>query len=248
MAEQADFILARMASAPQTNEVRRSGALLPGFLVIAKRFAKPLALSELGASAGLNLLWDRYRYAIGQGGWGDINSPVVIVPEWRGKPLPVAAASVAERAGCDLNPVDASNPEHRLRMLSYVWTDQADRLERARAALTMAAQQGVHVEKSDAIEWLRKRLARPFPGRTHVIYHTIAWQYFPKHLQKQGEDLVMQAGARATEAAPLARLQLETDDGEDGAGLSLQIWPSGERQAIGRADFHGRWVDWRGWQ
>jgi len=60
------FILDRLRSAPQTNEVRRSGALLPGFLTIAKLFGKPLMLSEIGASAGLNLQWDRYRYRLGE--------------------------------------------------------------------------------------------------------------------------------------------------------------------------------------
>lgn len=67
----ADFILDRLRSAPQTNEVRRSGALLPGFLTLAQMYGKPLVLSEVGASAGLNLQWDRYRYKLGDATWGD---------------------------------------------------------------------------------------------------------------------------------------------------------------------------------
>ena len=63
------FILERLASAPQTNEVRRSSALLPGFLTIATLTGKPLALSEVGASAGLNLQWDRYSYHLGDFRW-----------------------------------------------------------------------------------------------------------------------------------------------------------------------------------
>jgi hypothetical protein len=244
----ADFIAERMKSAPQTNEVRRSGALLPGFLTLGARFGKPLVLSEVGASAGLNLQWDRYRYKLGDSSWGNPDSPVVIGPEWRGNPAPQSDLVVQDRAGCDLNPVDAANPEHRTRMLSYIWADQSDRLARTRAALDLAAGYGLHVEKSDAIDWLKQRLASPFIGATHVIFNTIAWQYLPKPLQEEGETLIAEAGSRATLDAPLARLQLEGDGKPDGASLTLQIWPTGEKQEVGRADFHGRWVSWRGWE
>jgi hypothetical protein len=243
----ADFILERLKSPPQTNEVRRSGALLPGFLTLAQMFSKPLVLSEVGASAGLNLQWDRYRYTLGDMSWGDPASPVLIAPEWRGAALPVAEVTVAGRAACDLNPVDASDPSQRLRMLSYIWADQADRLARTRAALDLAARHRLHVEKADAIDWLKTRLAEPFAGSMHVIFNTIAWQYLPNALQDEGEKLIAEAGERATRGAPLARLQLEADGKPDGAALTLQVWPTGEKQEVGRADFHGRWVDWRGW-
>ena len=244
----ADFILERLKSAPQTNEVRRSGALLPGFLTLGARFGKPLVLSEVGASAGLNLQWDRYRYGLGETSWGDPASPVSIEPEWRGSSAPAGELSVMDRAGCDLNPVEASNPEHRMRMLSYIWADQNDRLIRTRAALDLAAKHDLHVEKADAIDWLKTRLSAPFIGATHVIFNTIAWQYLPKALQDEGEQLIAEAGSKATDDAPLAHLELEGDGKPDGASLTLQIWPSAEKQEIGRADFHGRWVDWKGWQ
>jgi hypothetical protein len=247
MRDHADFLLERLQSAPQTNEVRRSGALLPGFLDISRLFGLPLVLSELGASAGLNLQWDRYRYRLGEMDWGDPHSRVKIEPEWRGAPPPTATVRVARRAGCDLNPIDSVEPEQRLRMLSYIWADQQDRLERTRAALDMAAQGRVKIERSDAVDWMRGRLSHSYAGAVHVLFNTIAWQYLPKHLQTEGENLMATAGARATASTPLAWLQLESDGRADGAALTLQIWPSGEKQDIGRADFHGRWVDWKGW-
>jgi hypothetical protein len=65
-------ILTYLQSPPQTNEVCRSAVLLPGFLEIARRFpGRPLVTSELGASAGLNMNWDRYRYRLGAFAWGD---------------------------------------------------------------------------------------------------------------------------------------------------------------------------------
>jgi hypothetical protein len=76
-----DFMIERLKSAPQTNEVRRSAALLPGFLTIAAYFGKPLVLSEIGASAGLNLIWDAYRYRLGSTCWGDPGSPVLLSPK-----------------------------------------------------------------------------------------------------------------------------------------------------------------------
>lgn len=241
------FILERLKSAPQTNEVRRSSALLPGFLTITALTGKPLMLSEVGASAGLNLQWDRYSYTLEDFHWGG-TSTVELAPRWEGTPPPQAAIDIIERAGCDLNPLDPASQDDRLRLYSYIWADQHDRLERTAAALEMATESGLKVEKADAIDWLRGRLGTPRPGVTHVIYHTIAWQYLPPALKAEGEALIADAGSRATEAAPLARLQLEADGKPEGAAILLTLWPAGDTREVGRADFHGRWVEWVGWE
>ncbi|WEZ82519.1 DUF2332 family protein [Rhizobium sp. 32-5/1] len=241
------FILDRLKSAPQTNEVRRSAALLPGFLTISSLFHKPLVLSEVGASAGLNLQWDHYDYRLGDRAWALQPSPVLITPEWRGSPPPDVPLYVESRAGCDLNPLDPASSDDVLRLLSYIWADQQDRLDRTRFALSIAAANRQIVEKADAVDWLQRRLGPTHEGQAHVIYHTIAWQYLPKASQEKGEALIAAAGARATANAPLARLQMEADEEKGSAALTLQIWPSGEKHLIGRADFHGRWVEWIGW-
>lgn len=241
------FMLERLKSAPQTNEVRRSSALLPGFVTIAAHTGKPLVLSEVGASAGLNLQWDRYAYRLGDFSWGGA-SAVELVPRWEGPPLPAADIKIADRAGCDLNPLDPASEDDRLRLFSYIWADQQDRLDRTAAALAMATESGLKVDKADAIDWLRQRLAIPRSGLTHVIYHTIAWQYLPPALKAEGEALIAEAGARATDDGPLARLQLEADGKPEGAAILLTLWPTGETREIGRADFHGRWVKWVGWE
>ncbi|MQW68465.1 DUF2332 family protein [Sinorhizobium medicae] len=247
MEQQAGFILDRLISAPQTNEVRRSAALLPGFLTVAQLFGKPLLLSEVGASAGLNLHWDRYRYALAGNHWGNEASAVAIAPEWSGARPPLRNVGIIDRAGCDLNPIDPSDSEDRLRLLSYVWADQQDRIDRTRQALELAAFHGSLVERADAIDWLRMRLSIAHSGAAHVVYHSIAWQYLPQIARNAGEALISAAGAAATSEAPLARLQMEADGQAPGAALSLQIWPSGDKHLVGRADFHGRWVAWQGW-
>lgn len=246
--EHENFILERLRFAPQTNEVRRSSALLAGFLTIADLFGKPLVLSEFGASMGLNLNWDRYHHDLGGFLWGDPSSPVMLKPRWEGGSPPRAEIAVQDRAGCDLNPLDPNAPEDSLRLLSYLWADQPDRVERTRAAIEVARINHVLVEKGDALAWLKeKRLANLLPGTVHVVYHSIAWQYLPPDARARGEAIIAEAGSRATEDAPLARLQIEMDDNPDGVTLSLQIWPTGERRELGRTDPHGRWVKWRGW-
>jgi hypothetical protein len=239
-------ILTRLQSPPQTNEVRRSAVLLPGFLEIARRFpGRPLVTSEPGASAGLNMNWDRYRYRLGALAWGDPDAPVALAPEWRGANLRQSPAqlTVAEKSACDLNPLGGTSADDRLRLLSYLWADQTERLALTRAALQVLDRHPVQVERADAIAWLQHRLAVPRPDLVHVVYHSICWQYLPQDLQAAGEALLRNAGARATGRAPVAWLRLE-DDGA-GAGLWLTTWPGGTDRNLARADHHGRWVEWR---
>jgi hypothetical protein len=241
----ADFLLGRLKFAPQTNEVRRSCALMPALLTLAERYRLPFVLSEVGASAGLNLLLDRYQYRFGSTEYGNA-SPVLLEPEWKGPQPPQVDVTVADRRGCDLNPLDVTSAADRLNLASFIWADQADRLERTQAALDIAASDPPPLDRMDAVEWLASRLAEPHPGKLHVLFHTIAWQYFPPEAQTRGEELITEAGKHATYDAPFARLALEADDEAPGAGITLQVWPDGTRHKLGRADFHGRWVDWKG--
>ncbi len=73
--EHRTYIETFLSSAPQTNEVGRSGVLVGGFLQIAKETGLPLRLLEIGASAGLNAVWDRYHYQLGAADWGDRRAP-----------------------------------------------------------------------------------------------------------------------------------------------------------------------------
>jgi hypothetical protein len=245
----ADFILARLTSAPQTNEVRRSAALYPGFTEIARRYPLPFRLSELGCSAGLNLLWDHYQIQLGNEVFGrqaDVEDPVLLPADWTGPALIRQNIHIAERRGVDLNPLDITQPDQAQRLLSYVWSDQLDRLARARSAIALFSKNPPAIDRGDAIEWLANRLDSAPAQQVHVVYHSIAWQYFPEERQRTGKELMETAGARATADRPLAWLRLESDGGEYGAGLRLTCWPGGKTELLGRADFHGRWVEWVG--
>ena len=111
-----------------------------------------------------------------------------------------------------------------IRDRSYIWADQADRLARTAAALDLAATALPPIAQGDAIDWLQGRLAQSHPGALHLVYHTIAWQYFPPDAQASGLALFDQAGARASAGAPLAHLSMEADAVPDGAALVLWLW------------------------
>lgn len=233
-------------SAPQTNEVRRSAALIAGAQVAAKHFDLPITLSELGASAGLNLMWDHYALDLGDHHFGHSKPAVKLSPDWRGPIPPDTRPRIASRAGVDLNPLDPKNPEHLLRLSAYIWADQPERLTMTHAAATICSAQVAH---GDAIEWLATRLPQAPEGHLHLIQHTVAWQYFPPAVQNRGRALIESAGAKATANRPLAWLSMETDGdktGKVGAALTLRLWPGDLTLNLGRADFHGRWVEWAG--
>ncbi|WP_169544709.1 DUF2332 domain-containing protein [Sneathiella aquimaris] len=243
--EEEEFVLQFLRNAPQTNEVKRAGILFPGFQYIAKQTnLMDFRTSELGASAGLNLFWDKFSYNLKGTLWGSAHAPVLQEPDWKGSMPAMHPLRVLERAGCDLNPLDIDKADERLRLLSYIWADQPDRIAKTRSAIDFAKTQPERVTKQSAIKWLAGRLAQQSENTVHVIYHTIAWQYFTKADQVAGERLMQEAGQLARNDSPLAWLRLEADKETPGAALSVTLWPGGETKILARADFHGRWINW----
>jgi hypothetical protein len=196
----------------QTNEVGRSAALAIGFAAVAEATAKPQRLLELGASAGLNLNWDRYGYSS-------------------------AAIEVASREGCDAAPVDPGAPEGRETLFAYVWPDQEARLARLAAALEVAAAHPVTVDQASAPDWAAAKLAEPAPGLATVVFHSLFIQYLRPEDRARLEATIAAAGDRATAAAPLAWLRME--GAGEMAELRLTLWPGGEERLLARAGYHG---------
>lgn len=241
-------LTAWLDSPPQTNEPKRSGAVLGALAILARETGGlPIDLLEIGASAGLNLSPDRYAYDLGRAHRpGDPAVGVTIRCEWRGAaPDATTPITVGDRAGCDRNPLDPGAPQDRARLLAYVWADQEDRLATSTAALEAAAAAPWRVERADAADWVERRLStRPVSGRVTTLVHTIVWQYLPSAAKARIEAALAAAGARAEPDAPLARIAMEADDRAESAALTLTLWPGGATRALGRADFHGRWVEW----
>ena len=227
---------------PQTNEIGRSACLIAAAHWLAARFDMPFKLSELGASGGLNLNWDRYALRAADTRLGPGDGVLTLHPDWKGEPPVPARIRVAERRGVDLTPLDASNPEDALRLRAYLWPDQPDRLARTDAALRLPP---ARVDQGDAADWLASRLAEDTTNHLHLVYHTIAWQYFPPQTDQRATRALEDAGAKASNDSPLAWLRMEGDTQSPGAGMSLRLWPGDHYFDLGRIDFHGRWVDWR---
>lgn len=234
-----DFLLDWLNSPPQTNEVRRSAVLIAAAHWLTARFGLPLVLSELGASAGLNLLWDHYALRIGDQSFGPPNPTLTLTPDWTGAPPTKVTPKIVDRRGVDLNPLDPKTD--RLRLLAYIWADQADRLAWTRTALDLAAELKPVIDRGDAADWLEVRLTTPTPNVLHLVFHTVAWQYFPPATQSRALAAIKAAG----QTAPVAHLSMEVDGNTPGAALALTLWPGGETIPLGRADFHGHWVDWQ---
>jgi hypothetical protein len=246
MREAPERFAAFIGHEPQTNEVRRSACLLPGFLRVAAETALPLRTFEIGASAGLNQIWDRYRHDYGEAGaWGNADSPVRLEAEWRGAPAELGApVAVISRAACDRKPVDIRDPLARRRLKAFVWADQFDRLARLEAAIAMALAADTRVEAEDAVVWTAARAA-PAAGAATVLFHSIFWQYMPAESQAALNGAIEAHGARATAAAPFAWLRMEPPPTNLAiVELRLTLWPGGEDRLLGHAHPHGAWVDW----
>lgn len=244
LTENEAFLLEWVKNPPQTNEVRRSAVLIAGAQVAYSYFSRPFILSELGASGGLNLMWDKFALKVHGSRFGPKAAALTLSPEWKGPPPPNAALSITQRAGVDLNPLNPKISEDIVRLKAYLWADQPHRMALTQSA---ASVQDTVVDQGDAIDWLTHRLSVQIPGHIHLVQNTIAWQYFPTQAQERGVQLFKEAGAKATTDCPLAWLSMENDGdatGGLGAAITLRMWPGDIVLHLGRADFHGRWVHW----
>ena len=239
-----------LALPPQTNEVMRSAALLPGLLHVAARTGRPLVLLEIGSSAGLNLWCDRYRHDHGSWQWGDPNAALTLSSAWQGF-VPVEASAhmqIVRRAGCDASPIDLQQPDEGLRLASFIWPEQAERLQRLHIASTEAArwlaQEGVAVEAQAAADFVTRELRAPQRGCATVLMHSVVWQYIAAAEQIAITQQMEAAGARATEDSPLAWLRFEPPAADAKVELRCRIWPGGDDRLLARCHPHAARIEW----
>jgi hypothetical protein len=233
---------------PQTNEAGRSASIMAALLWLSARCGPRFELNELGASAGVNTMMERFRFDLGGTQAGPVDSPMRIVPEWRGNAPPQAQIGIVGIHGCDRAPVDLADPTQALRLKSYVWAEVTERMERIDAAIALAAQRAPDVVQMDAGDWVDQRLAAPqADDTTRVIFHSIVWQYLPPETRARIEAAMAQAGAASSASRRLAWVQLETNRETFRHELLVRHWPGdGEPVLLGRAHAHGAWVEWFG--
>jgi hypothetical protein len=232
---------------PQTNEVGRAAPLVGALWHLQSIRALPVRLFEIGASAGLNLLADRFRFETEGHVSGPAESPVVFRDAWRGAtPSAGLQLDVVERLGCDRSPVDPVSDDGALTLMSYVWPDQAERLDRLRGALALAREVPVHVARESAGDFVAA--LEPVEGTWTVVWHSVMWMYLEEGERETVLAQLDRAGAEAGERSPLAHIGLEapglTPKSGNAFEVSVRTWPGGPERVLGHAPAHGLPVDW----
>ncbi len=239
-------LLAWFDSPPQTNEAGRSASFVAALHWLASRVSPDFELNEIGSSAGMNLLIDRYGYNLAGVVSGPADAVVTIRPEWNGPSPPADLFTIHSVQGCDIQPIDVRDDTAANRLMAYIWPEMPDRFARMEAGIAMIRAQPIDLVKADAADFIEARLATPqASGTTRVVMHSIVWQYLPDTVQRRIATAIRDAGEVATADKPLAWISLETNRATFRHELKVSHWPGGrDPQMLGEAHAHGAWLNW----
>ncbi len=236
----------------QTNETQRCVGLVPAFLTIARETGLPLDLIELGPSAGLNLVFDRYRYVYAAGAWGD---PASLLTFQVGERAPVPGDLLQERLevrgrrGIDLQPVDATSDDGARLLRAFVWPGLDERIARLEAAIQTLRRspQRPELVRGDYVELLPPLLAARPADAVTVVFQTASTGYLSAGGRARLRGALEAAGADGRPLAWVSTRALdEREHGDDDSWeLELRVWPAPARM-VARLDFHGNWLEWVG--
>jgi len=229
----------------QTNEVAQCATFLPLLLTLPQ----PLALFEVGASAGLCLLLDRFRYDYGKGEVGPSDSPVLLRCEIRnlGYPTPTRVPDIAWRGGCDLAPIDVRDRDAVRWLEALIWPGDQDRLTRFRGAIEIARENPPQLFDRDLREGIGDLVEDVPEGATLVVFHSAVLTYVPPedrgafvgHIKALGLTWIANEGGGVV---PDLISQLPDDEVSQHEGDFLL---SKDGVPVGWTQPHGTWVEWR---
>lgn len=237
----------------QTNEVNRAAAIAPLVNLVGQRGGSSVALIDVGCSAGLNLIFDRYRIDLGGVVLGPADAGLRLTAESRGRPALAEPAEIGWRRGIDRNPIDLRLPDEARWLESLVWPDHPERLLRLRAAIAEAQADPPPLVRADAIEGLRAALDDAPADLSAVIVTSWVVFYFDDDLRREFESTILDA-ARPTEwlAMEMADVVPDVDippaPDEDGEVSVMTLVSGGAgrpvtREFLGFTHPHGAWVD-----
>ena len=247
----------------QTNEVQRTAAFIPVLEQLSK--SGPIALVEVGTSAGLNLLMDRYRYKFGETEWfGELDSQVSIKCDVRTcfPPL-LKKLDISSRIGIDTHPLDLCDLDDARWLRACVWPEQAERQQRMQAALGIARESPPEIVKGNVLDVLGDALSKIPEGVAVCVFNSATLFYLSPEECEEFVALLDQFGDRELHWISLEGGEFQTfgaklpfdrlftprsnDRPTDSFGiLGYAQWRGGKREdhVLGRADMHGRWIEW----
>lgn len=223
----------------QTNEPARCATLLPALVSLPQ----PLALLEVGASAGLTLLADRYCYDYaGHRITGTDPAAPVLTCQPRGSvPLPEQVPVVAWRAGLDINPLDVTSDDDVQWLQCLLWPGEGHRAECLAAAIAVARRDPPTVHRGDLISGLPALAAQAPAEATLVIYHSAVLAYIDPPRRRQFADTVRELDAvwlSNEGAAVLPHIAMPTH--ERGSFVLVRDGTT----PVAFTDPHGAWLHW----
>ena len=222
----------------QTNEVGRCAYLMPGFLAIAaENPGQPLALLDVGASAGLNLNWDRYRYRYLSGDeFGPADSGVVIECDARqGLPrLPTEFPRVNFRVGIDLAPVDLGDDEEYKWLQALVWPEHPGREALLTAARDVWLQSPPTVLRGDAVELLPGALKDIPVDSALCVFHCHTLNQFSAEARARFESIL--------QTTSMERVVYHMPSEGERVSLRRMVNGSATTLLTARRQAHGKWI------
>lgn len=249
MRDHLDDIESGLNSQVQTNEVGRSVVHLVLSHWVTTLGVNEIDWLEVGASAGLNLNFDRFYGCYKLLRMGDPQSTLRFMGDWFGDEpqVPRTGARVVQRKGVDPYPIDVTNPDEELRLLSFVWPDQKERLQRLRAAIEIAKQHKPFIDRDSADTWVKRQLSRE-RDRATVVFHSITWQYMGTDVQKRFVATLETAGEHATTEKPLIWARMEPAGPV--ADVRATVWNGSTRTEhhLCNVSYHGQNMTWVGRQ
>jgi hypothetical protein len=224
---------------------------LPAFATVVAEATgdRPLALVEIGPSAGLNLQWDRYRYVYPASPdattWGDPGSTVTLTTEVRGeRPLPALPPRlpVAWRIGVDVRPVDVADEDAVTWLRALIWPEHVERHERLRAAIDIARSNPIRLVQGDAVEALPGIIGEAPRETLLAVFATFALYQIPRDRAR----LLLASMQGASKERAIAFVSIESS-GATWSEEYLTWYRRGDRvtRKLAHCNPHGRWLEWR---
>jgi hypothetical protein len=261
--DRADEIETMMSTrSVQTNEVGRSAAIRPALAALAALDERPIGLIELGTSAGLNLLFDRYRIEYAPlGAVGPEDAPVQLHCELRGTrrlPLTDAGPVIVSRLGVDRSPVDVRDDDAIRWLRACIWPDASRRTERFDAAVALARQDPPQLWAGDLLDLLEEAVALVPEEAIACLVSTWVLAYLRLEQRKELHERVLAIAARRPLAYVTAEYEIiapwldraarqpSHDSGELPTRLAVALWDHDrvETRDLAWMHAHGTWIEW----